>query len=438
MDEWLVGVPELQNRTFTLDEVKDLIQRKQILETDLVLRKGDVWKIAKDIPELMPCFGLKPPEEPRPGGPAKRTTDPQRLKKTATQPPARKTSTARAAVAEAARQRLAEAARRSKLRQTTKSVPAAAQPPPAPEKLIEPPPVQPPKVLPLELDGFTFEDLLRRIRLVASPMKLLMCLVLIPLATAAGLAIDVFGLNVAGVLFASLVFVIGFAVLMALVTFRTRCELEGVGGWSLMLAYLKNAPTLVLLGAGSFVLLAGPAFIFVLSMNVSSALGRQLLRYAGGLVWFVLYLVFILTIGYLAASLAVDAKGIKVGLAQMRKLYRFAFRRMLGHSMTICLVSYSLFWVLFSPTLMSLAEQGSTVNWIYASLMFGAASVAVTMVLGTTVVLSYVYLMKNTSFEDVTAELERGPQSKPPVDEDTEPELPAMNEPPPPPSGGGR
>lgn len=426
MDEWLVGVPELQNRTFTLDEVKQLIQKKQILETDLVLRKGDVWKIAKDIPDLMPCFGLKPPEEPRPSAHVqKKITDPQRLKKTAT---------ARAAISETARQRLADAARKSKLRQTTKTTPTSPQPPPAPEKLIEPPPFQPLKILPLELDSFSFEDLLRRMWLVVSPIKLLMSLALIPLAIVAGVLIDTVGVNFAGVLFASLVFMIAFALVLALVTFKTRCELEAATGWSLIVAYLKNTPNLVLLGVGSFLLLAGPAFIFVLSMDVSSALGRQLLRYAGGLLWFVLYLVFILTIAYLAASLAVDAKGIGAGFGNVRKLYRFAFRRVLGHSVVICLVSYSLFWILFSPTLMSLAEQNRAVNWIYASLMFGVASVAVTTLLGTATVLSYVYLMKNTSFAEVSPELERGTQLKPPVDEDTEPELPAVEEPPPPPA----
>ncbi len=259
--EWMLGLPG-HNEVVTLDDVVLLARGGQLRPTDLVKKLGEPWRAASEIVELAPLFAeppartseASPKAEPRPPlrPAAREETGPAKTARIAARPPERRAAAPRPSETRPAP---AEPRRPSASRPppSDSKPPAAETTPPAaeresPKAETRPVPKRParprPRLEPMVAKYFSPVDLLRSASFAFEPRKLLLAAVLLaPLSMAGSLFLSL-GAERASVVqqaflvLALVLLVFGFALVLTVLGFVSRRQLEGRGyGMSEVIAY---------------------------------------------------------------------------------------------------------------------------------------------------------------------------------------------------------
>jgi hypothetical protein len=469
--EWLVGAPEYKDRSFTLSEVRELIQGGKILGSDLLLRIGDVWKSAHDYEELAadlpanpasarppapPAIVVRPPPPPAPPTPpVRKSTEPRIPVKPAAPPPPPPPPPPPKVPKIVIRPQPPVAATTPPTAETERIVKAPPEATPAPSEApgeddtdiegtvaapseetdIQPPVREapgpkrgvgiggragkramappPPQFVALDLDSFPTQEVYRRVRYIFHPLKLMTCALLVLVALMAGGLIKV-GSSDFSLVAAAWIYFAFVGIFHAIAALMTRFEIEGARGFHLLIPFLKRGLTLAINVGMAFLLLGSLAFFAVVARDMEKGMATLILSITGAAFVF-MCVVFTMTGGYLNAILAVEMCGVREAFSRLAEMYRIGFRRVLGHSAVIVIFSYALFLVLFMPLMahgvLWMSEEKFRPPAPFIFLVFGLASAFAVAALGTLNVYSYLWITRNlkTAAERAESETDENP-----------------------------
>lgn len=260
-----------------------------------------------------------------------------------------------------------------------------------------PPPPKEPVIVALEVTEFTLKDLGRGMWKIVYPVNVIVSLSMALLCLFLSRLFDVTG---AGYVVSAFLFFASFAVLHGILAFTTRCEIEKASGLPLILPYVKQSWSLAV-----SVLLSLALGFMSLGLGVARQIDPAWASFAilciVSIAFVLAAMVFVMTAGYWNAILAVEVCGPGHAVSLLLKVYRHAFRAVLGHSALGLVFAFAGFAVLTLPSLaVAMLCYGNPkpavdISFFLLPVNFGVGMALAVSTLATSNVLSYIYIRKN-------------------------------------------